>query len=100
MNDKKYKKRLDFQNNMISRQSEQIEELESEIRKLKLELEEKNRVINSVDSLRLELMNDIKNIKEYKEQYKNLIEELRTMKTVFNQTVFKGRWRLVKFLIK
>ena len=39
-------------------------------------------------------------IKDKRKEYDELIEELRNMKKVMNQTVYKGRWRLVKLLIK
>ena len=41
MNEKNYKKRLDFQEKMISHKSEQIKLLESQIENLKLKIEEK-----------------------------------------------------------
>ena len=100
MNEKNYKKRLDFQQKIISRQSEQIESLRLEIDKLKLKIEEKDKIINSVDSLRSELIQNVNESKKYKKEYKKLIEELKNMKKILNKTVYKGRWRLVKFLIK
>lgn len=100
MNERSYKRRLEFQEKLISRQSEQIESLKSEIEKLKIECKEKDAIINSVDSLRSELEKDIAEIKENKKKYKELINELRTMKTILNQKVYRGRWALIKFLIK
>lgn len=100
MNEKSYKKRLDFQQNMISRQSEQIEDLKSQIEKLKLELKEKDEIINSVTPLKNELAKEVSEVKEYKKSYKELIQELRKMKDIMNQEVYKGRWWLVRLLIK
>lgn len=100
MNEKKYERKLEIQQKKISYQSKQIEDLESQIRKLKLEIEEKNKVINSISTLREELINDIAESKEYKEKSKKLLDELRKMKEVINVEVFKGRWKLIKFLIK
>ena len=100
MNEKKYKKRLEFQQKMISRQSEQIESLKSEIENLKLKYKEKDETINSVSNLRNELTENINEVKKHKEEYKSLIEELKKMKEIINQEVYRGRWRLVKFLIK
>lgn len=100
MNEKKYEKRLEFQKKMISRQSEQIDGLKSEIEKLKLECQKKDEIINSVSSLRSELVKDAEDVKQYKEEYRKLINELKNMKKILNQEVYKGRWWLIKFLIK
>lgn len=100
MNKRSNKKRLDFQNKMISRQSEQIESLKLKNEKLELELKRKDEIINSIASLRDELIQNISEIKEYKKQYKALIDEVRKMKKITNQTVYKGRWKLIRFLIK
>lgn len=100
MNEKKYEKKFEFQQKMISRQSEQIEELKLQNAKLKLELEKKDEIINSVASLKDELIQNAEEVKKYKEDYKSLIDELRKMREILNQDVYKGRWKLVKFLIK
>ena len=85
---------------MISRQSEQIEDLKAQIIKLNLEIEEKNHVINSVASLREELTQNVAEAKKCKQQIKKLVSELKKMKEIINQTVYKGRWRIIKFLLK
>lgn len=100
MNEKNYKRKLEFQEKLIKRQSEQIDLLNSQIDKLKLECEEKDRIIHSVSSLKDDLAQNVSEVKKYKEEYKKLITELRKMKAVMNQEVFKGKWRLIKLLIK
>lgn len=100
MNEKSYKKRLDFQSKMISRQSEQIEDLKSQNEKLKLELQEKDILINSVSPLKEELMQNIAEVKRSKKEYAKLVSELRKMKDIMNQEVYKNRWWLIKYLIK
>lgn len=100
MNEKKYQKRLDFQQQVISKKSEEIEFLKAENARLRLKIEEKDNIINSIESMRNEFADNIKETKQCKEQYKSLIEELKQMKKIMNATVFKGRWRLIKFLMK
>lgn len=100
MNENKYKKRLDFQQKMIARQSEEVENLKSQIEKLKLELQEKDKIIDSVTPLRNELKQHIVEIEKKKSKYDELEEELRKMKGIMNQTVFKNRWSLIRFLMK
>ena len=104
MNEKKkknkYEKRLAFQQKMITRQSEQIEKLKFEIEKLNNKLIEKDEIINAIEPMRKEMANNLKEQKRLKEEYKSLIGELKKMKKIINQTVYKGRWWLVKHLIK
>ncbi len=100
MNEKNYKKRLEFQQGLISKKSEEIESLKLEIEKLKFELQEKDKVINSVSSLRDELSQNVADAKKYKEEYERLINELKKMKKIMNKEVFKNRWWLIKLLLK
>lgn len=100
MGEKRYKKKLEVQQKIISRQSKQIEDLESQVQKLKLELKDKDEIINSIAPLRNKLLESVADADDCKKQYKELVNELRKMKDVFNQEVFKGRWCLVKLLIK
>lgn len=94
------KKRIKFQNDIISRQSKQIESLKLEIEKFKLELQKKDEIINSITPMRNELIKSISDLKKYKDKYKELIDELRKMKEILNQEVYKNRWKLIKFLLK
>lgn len=100
MNGKNYKEKYEIQSKIVSRQFEQIESLKAQIKELELELEIKNKTIDSISSLRNELIQNVDEVKKYKEEYKELINELRKMKEIINQEVYKGRWRLIKFLIK
>ena len=99
MNEKKFEKRLEFQQKIISRQSEQIEELKSQNEKLKLKIEEKAELINSVSAMREELSYNIDEVKKGKEEYKKLISEVKMMKEIINKEVFKNRWWLIKLLL-
>ena len=85
---------------MISRQSKQIEKKNLEIEKLKQLLEEKDEIINAVEPMRRELAENIEKHKQLKNEYEELIQELRQMKETMNQTVYKGRWKFIKFFIK
>ena len=100
MNEKKYEKRLAFQQKMIARQSEQIDNLKIEIENLNNKLIEKDKIINAVAPLKDELTENINKVKEYKKQYSELIDELKKMRKIVDQTVYKGRWKLIKHLIK
>lgn len=100
MNENNYKKRLDFQNQIISRRSLQIENLKKQNEKLKERLKEKDEIIASVEHMRKEMTENIREHKRLKNEYKNLIQELKQMKEIMNVTVYNGRWKLIKFLIK
>lgn len=100
MNEKKYEKRLEMQNKLISRQSEQIKDLEQQVRDLQLEIEEKNKIINSIEPMREEMAKHIAEVKKRKVEFESLTNELRKMKDVLNETIYKGRWNIVKLLIR
>lgn len=100
MNEKGYKKRLEFQQKTIARQSQQIESLSAENAKLRLQIEEKNNVINDIEPMRKELAENIEETKRYKEEFKLLIQELKKMKSIVDQEVYRGRWKIIKFLMK
>lgn len=100
MSEKEYKKRLEFQQKMIKKQSEQMDLLKEQIEILKNEIKEKDELINSISPLRKELIENAKECKKYKEEYKSLLNELKKMKEIINKEVYKGRWKIVKFLIK
>ena len=100
MNKKNHKKRYEFQERLIKRQSEQIKKLNSQIEELKLKCEAKDENIKSVSYLKEELVKTVEEAKKYKEQYKSLIEELKKMKDIVNREVYRGRWRLIKFFLK
>ena len=100
MIEKKNKQRLDFQSKMIARQSEQIDSLKLEIQNLKQECKKKDEIIKSIEPLKSEMSTHVSEIKEYKKRYLELINELRKMKEIVNQEVYRGRWWLIRLLIK
>ncbi len=97
---KSEKKKLDFQQKIITRQSKQVELLKSQIEDLKQKCQEKDDVINSVQSIREELVENAKEHRRFKNEYKELVDELKQMKKIIDVNVYKGRWKIVKFLIK
>ena len=97
---KRYEKRLAFQQKMINRQSEQIENFKNEIGKLNNKLIEKDEIINAIEPMRKEMANNLKEQKKLKEEYKSLIDELKKMKKIINKDVYRKRWWLIKWLIK
>jgi len=97
---KRYEKRLAFQQKMITRQSEQIDDLKFKNEKLEQKLREKDEFIMSIETMRKEMTENLKEQKRLKNEYKELILELKKMKSIMNQTVFRGRWWLIKLLLK
>ena len=90
----------DTKSRIIQKQSKDIERLKMDILKLEQTCSKKDEEINSVDSLKQELADITKELKTKRNEYENLIKELRIMKSVMDQRVFKGRWKLIRFLIK
>ena len=93
MNEKSYKKRLDFQQKLIFKQSQRIKDLESE-------LEEKNKIIDSVSDLRNELKRNVAESMKYKEKYEKLVDELKLQRDTFDKEVFNSRWWLIRLFVK
>lgn len=100
MNKYSKNKKSDYKSQIINRQIDEIEHLKQEILKLEINCEEKNNLINSIDSLRNDLVSVIDEIKNKRQEYNKLIAELYEMKSLMNQTVFKGRWKLIRLLLQ
>lgn len=96
----KTKKKSDVKNRMILNQIDKIDKLQKTISELEISCDEKDKVIESVNSLRDDLFAVINELKKKSEKYDILISDLMEMRKVMNQTVFKGRWRLVRWLLK
>lgn len=93
------KKRESLRNQILQRKEKEIEFLKKKIVELQNECNEKDEIIKSVEDMRNELKKSIDDIEKSKEEYRALTEDLRQMKKVFNKTVFKGRWRIIKLLM-
>ena len=100
MNEKNYKKRFDFQQKIISKKTKEAESLRSENDELKQKLKEKDEIIKSIEPMRKEMTNSVKEHKRLNCEYQDLVQDLRKMKKALNKEVFKGRWWLVKLLIR
>ena len=82
------------------RQLDEIEKLKSSISELEIDSEKRTELIDSITDIRTELYEVIDDLSERREEYTRLIEDLRQMKMVMNQTVFKGKLRLIKLLLR
>lgn len=96
----KSKKKPDIKNRMILNQIDKIDKLEKTISELEISCEEKDKVIASVNVLRDDLFAVINQLKKKSDEYDVLIADLMEMRKVMNQTVFKGRWKLIRWLLK
>lgn len=93
-------KKSDIQNRIIKRKTEEIESLKEMISELEIDSTEKDNIIKSIDSFRDELSEIVDDLKGKREEYDKLIKELTDMKKIMNEEVFKGRWNLVRLLLK
>ena len=93
-------KKSDIKSQIIDRQISEIQRLKQEISKLEIDCEEKNKLINSIDFLHNDLISIIDELKNKRQEYNKLIAELYEMKSVMNQTVFKGKWKLIRLLLQ
>lgn len=86
MIENRYKKRYEAQTKIVTRQREEIESLKLKNEELERECEKKDELISSIEPMRSEL--------------KELIDELKEMKTIANKKLYKGRWKIIRFLIR
>lgn len=96
----RYEKKYETQKKIVLRQLDEIEKLKSSISELEIDSEKRTELIDSITDIRTELYEIIDDLSERREEYTRLIEDLRQMKMVMNQTVFKGKWRLIKLLLR
>lgn len=96
----RYEKKYETQKKIVLRQLDEIEKLKSSISELEIDSEKRTELIDSITDIRTELYEVIDDLSERREEYTRLIEDLKQMKMVMNQTVFKGKWRLVKLLLR
>ena len=96
----RYEKKYETQKKIVLRQLDEIEKLKSSISELEIDSEKRTELINSITDIRTELYEVIDDLSERREEYTRLIQDLRQMKMVMNQTVFKGKWRLIKLLLR
>lgn len=94
------KRRSEFKDKIIEKKNGEIEVLKKLIEELQIDCAEKDNVINSVDIFHNELNKIIDNLNDKSKEYDNLIREVREMKRVLNETVFKGKWKIIKWLLK
>lgn len=96
----RYEKKYETQKKIVLRQLDEIEKLKSYISELEIDSEKRIELIDSITDIRTELYEVIDDLSERQEEYTRLIEDLRQMEMVMNQTVFKGKWRLIKLLLR
>lgn len=96
----RYEKKYETQKKIVLRQLDEIEKLKASISELEIDSEKRTELIDSITDIRTELYEVIDDLSERREEYTRLIEDLRQMKMVMNQTVFKGKWRLIKLLLR
>ena len=96
MNTGKRNRKSNIKSRIIERQTNEIESLKKRISELEIDCDEKDELISSIDSLRVEM----EDIKSKGEVYDKLVGELTEMKKIMNEEVFKGRWNIIRFLLK
>ena len=96
----KKNKRNDIKTKIIKRQIDDIYGLKQQISELEIDCDKKDEIINSIETMREDFASVIDELKEQEKEYNMLVDDLMKMRTVMNQESFKGRWKLVRLLIK
>ena len=94
------KKKSDLRGQIIVRQVDKIDSLQKQVSALEIDNAKKDEIINSINALRDDLFVTVNEIKSKGEKYDELLAELMQMRKVMSQTVFKGRWKLIRLLLK
>lgn len=97
---KKKHRKQDIKSRIIERQTNEIGSLKKQIYDLEIDCDKKDELINSIDSLRVEFDEAIQNIRSKGEAYDALIEELNEMKKIMNEEVFRGKWNIIRLLMR
>ena len=100
MSVRKIERKYEKQKRTVLRQLSDIERLEHQIAGLRADSESKKELFNSVSDLYDDLTSTIVELKIKSDEYDKLISELQQMKKVMNQNFFKGKWRLIRFLLR
>lgn len=94
------KKRSDLRSQIIVRQVDKIDSLQKQVSLLEIDNVKKDEIINSINALRDDLFETVNELRGKGEEYDRLVAELIQMRNVMNQEVFKGRWKLIRLLLK
>lgn len=96
----KNKKKSDLKSRIITRQVDEINSLQKKVSALEIDSVKKDEIIHSIDTICDDLFEIVNELKGKSEKYDELVKELMQMRNVMNQTVFNGRWKLIRLLLK
>lgn len=85
---------------VIQRQADEIRSLKRKISDLEIDAKKKDELLLSVDVMATNLQHEVDEVRSLKEQYRSLINEVNLMMQIFNKNIFKGRWKLIRLLMK
>ena len=77
-----------------------VDALQKKVSDLEIDNAKKDEIINAINALRNDLFAIVNELNGKSEKFDELFDELMQMRKVINQTVFKGRWKLIRFLLK
>lgn len=93
-------KKLDTKNKVIKRQIDEIESLKQMVSDLQVDCNEKDNVIESIESIRNDLLEIVEELKEKSKECDELINEVIEMRNSIDKYFFKKRWKLIRLLLK
>lgn len=85
---------------IIQHQADEIKSLKAQIDKLNISCKEKDELINSVEHFQREFAQILEELRDKKREYEKILKEIKAMRDALNKEVFKGRWSIIKWLIK
>lgn len=85
---------------IIQHQADEIKSLKAQIDKLNIGCKEKDELINSVEHFQQEFTQILEELRDKKQEYEKILKEIKAMRDALNREVFKGKWSIVKWLIR
>ena len=98
----RYKKRIEYKDRVINKKDIEIESLKNRVSKLEIDNNEKDAIISSIDSLRVEMDEVVKELRNKSKEYDKLLADLFQMRKVMCRELFDGelRWKIIRLLMK
>lgn len=97
---KRKKKYGKIKGGIIRHQMDEIKSLKAQINELNISCRQKDELISSIDHMQKDFAHIIDDLKCKKEEYNCLIREVREMRDALNREIYKGKWFIIKWLLK
>lgn len=99
MKNKKRSRKEEIQSKVIASQIEEIQALRAQIADLEDDIETKEKMTDMADDILVHMQEISAMFDEYKKDYKDLMDELFTLRKAMDEAVFNGKYKLAKRIL-